>query len=149
MGKTYTVDLPITQTRELKYTRVERFEFEKRCRHFGLPGMKEIIFEKVFPIRPDPNNDNKPTPTGGGDLEAQILLVWLGIRHNNRGLITEDWVGDKLDLAVSEGRPIVSFVAEAVNAVMSSGILGFRYEGYVAPEEEAAPATKGEAPATA
>lgn len=147
MGKTYTVDLPVTQTRVLQYTKDERKEFEKRCRHFGLAGMKEIIFKRVFPIEPDPNNDNKPTPTGGGDYEAQVLLVWLGIRHANPQLITEKWVEDKLELAVKEGRPMVTFVAEAVNAVMASGILGFVYEGYVAPEEEAAPATTGEAPA--
>ncbi len=146
MGKTYTLDLPVTQTRALKYTRVERMEFEKRCRHFNLPGMKEIIYDRVFPIKVDPANDNKPTPTGGGDLEAQILLIWLGIRHNNRQLITEDWVGDKLDLAIQEGRPMIDFVARAVNAVMSSGILGFVWEQYVEVEEEAAPATRGEAP---
>ncbi len=149
MGKTYTVDLPITQTRELRYTRAERLEFEKRCRHFGLPGMKEIIYDKVFPIKPDPNNDNKPTPTGGGDLEAQILLVWLGIRHNNKQLITEEWTADKLDVAVNEGRPQVSFVAQAVNAVMASGILGFKWEHFVEEEEEVAPTTEGKPEATA
>ena len=149
MGKTYTVDLPITQTRELRYGKDERKEFEKRCRHFGLAGMKEIIFKRVFPIEPDPNNDNKPTPTGGGDYEAQVLLVWLGIRHANPRLITEQWVEEKLDVAIKEGRPVVGFVAQAVNAVMASGCLGFVYEGYVAEDEEVAPATEGKAPETA
>lgn len=144
MGKTYSINLPLANERELRYTRAERLEFEKRCRHFGLGGMKEILFKKVFPIEPDPNNDNKPTPTAGGDLEAQILLIWLGIRHNNKSLITEEWVGEKLDLAVKEGRPMVDFVAKAVNAVMASGVLGFVYEHFV-QEEEAAPATPGEA----
>ena len=137
MGKTFTVDLPVTQSRELRYTRAERLEFEKRCRHFGLAGMKEILFKKVFPVEPDPHNDNKPTPTGGGDLEAQILLVWLGIRHNNKSLITEDWTADKLDLAVKEGRPMLVHVASAVNAVMASGVLGFVYESPVVEEEPA------------
>lgn len=146
MGKTYSVDLPITTSRELKYTRAERLEFEKRCRHFGLAGMKEIIFKKVFPVEPDPNNDNKPTPTGGGDLEAQILLIWLGIRHCSKTL-TEERVAELLDLAVKEGRPHVTFVAQAVNAVMSSGVLGFVFDGHF-EEEEAAPATQGEVPAT-
>jgi hypothetical protein len=147
MGKAYTVDLPVTQTRELRYTRAERLEFEKRCRHFGLAGMKDILFKKVFPVEPDPANDNKPTPTGGGDLEAQILLVWLGIRHNSKAL-TEERVADLLELAVKEGRPTVTFVAQAVNAVMASGVLGFVWDGAVV-EEEAAPATPGEAQETA
>ena len=144
MSKTYTVDLPVTQSRELRYTQAERLEFEKRCRHFNLPGMKEIIFDKVFPIRPDPTQDNKPTPTGGGDLEAQILLIWLGIRHNNTNRITEKAVADWLELAVKEGRPMLVFVAQAVNAVMASGVLGFVFEGIV-EEEEVAPATEGKA----
>ncbi len=146
MGKTYTVDLPLTQTRELKYTRDERREFEKRCRHFGLAGMKEILFERVFPIKPDPNNDNKPTPTGGGDDEAQVLLLWLGLRHINPRLITEQWVSEKLDQAIKEGRPMVTFVAQAVNAVMASGVLGFVFDGTAAVEEEVAPAEEGKAP---
>lgn len=144
MGKAYTVDLPITQVRELKYTRAERLEFERRCRHFNLAGMKDILYKRVFPIEPDPSNDNKPTATGGGDLEAQTLLIWLGIRHNSKSL-TEERVAELLDLAVKEGRPMVSFVAQAVNAVMASGILGFVYEKAV-EEEEVAPTTQGEAP---
>ena len=136
MSKTYTVALPLNSDRVLKYTRAERVEFEKRFRHFGLPGMKDILYERVFPIKPDPANDNKPMATGGGDLEAQICLIWLGIRHNNPKRITEEQVGEWLDLAVEEGRPIVGFVATAVNAVMASGVLGFKYERDAIEEEE-------------
>lgn len=150
MAKTFSVDLPITTARELRYTRVERQEFEKRFRHFGLPGMKEIIFEKVLPIKPNPADDNKLVPTGGGDYEAQVALIWMGIRHNAKHLITEEWVADKLEVAIKEGRPQILFVIDAVNAVLASGVLGYIYEGRVAEieEEEVAPATEGKAPDT-
>jgi len=135
MAKTYTVDLPVTQTRELRYTRVERMEFEKRFRHFGLPGMKEILFDRVFPVRPDPSNDGKMTPTGGGDLEAQTAFIWMGIRHKNPKFITEEKVGEWLDLAITEGRPMLLFLAEAVNAVCDSGVLGYVIDRAVSEEE--------------
>ncbi len=144
MSKTYTVDLPVTQSRVLKYTRAERMEFEKRCRHFGLAGMKEILYKRVFPIEPDPNRDNQPTPTGGGDLEAQILIVYLGLRHIDPKRITEERVAEWIDTAIQEDRPMLPIVATAVNAVMASGILGYKFNGFV-EEEEAAPATEGKA----
>lgn len=146
MAKTFSVDLPITQPRELRYGRDERKEFEKRFRHFGLGGMRELLYTKVFPVKPDPDDDNKLRPTGGGDYEAQIALIWMGIRHHNSKLITEDWVADKIDFAIrEEGRPMVLFVAQAVNAVNASGVLGYVYEAtaVVKDEEEAAPATEG------
>jgi len=145
MAKTYTIDLPITQTRELRYQRAERYEFEKRFRHFNLPGMKEILFEKVFPIMPDPNDDDKMQPTGGGDLEAQICFLWLGIRHHNPKRITEEQVADWVDLAMEEGRPTVSLVARAINAALASGVLGYIYE---APDPEEEPEGKDDGPSS-
>jgi hypothetical protein len=142
MPEKFTVNLPMSQERELRYTRAERLEFEKRFRHFGLPGMKGIIVEKVFPQAPNPQNDNKLEYTGDGDMEAQYCLVWLGIRHHNPKLITEERVAEWLDLAVTEGRPVLNFVAAAINAVMASGVLGFVPKVTVESEE-----VEGKAPA--
>jgi len=138
--KTYTLELPNeANSRPLKYTRVERREFEKAFRHFGLPGMREILFERVFPIKPDPTRDNKPYPTGGGDDEAQHKLIYLGLRGG--GLpkhISEEKVSDWIDAAVQNGKPIIGFVATAVNAVLASGVLGYVYEHEAVTEEEPA-----------
>jgi hypothetical protein len=149
--KTYKIALPLATERELRYQRAERVEFEKRFRHFGLPGMKDIIFERVFPIKPDPTRDNKPYPTGGGDLEAQYTLIYLGLRGGGSLAkhITEEKVNEWIDLSIKEGRPLVGMVATCVNAVMASGVLGFMYEHDAVVEEETEEGEgKAEAPST-
>lgn len=143
MAKTYTVDLPITQTRELKYTRQERLDFERRLRDRGLAGMKEILDKLVLPTR-DIGGGRREV-TLGGDLEAQEYLVFLGLRHIGTQ-ITEKRVSEWLELASrEEGRPLIQFVAPAVQAVFASGVLGYVYEPKL-EEEEVAPATEGKAP---
>jgi hypothetical protein len=151
MAKQYTIDLPITQTRELRYTRQERLDFEKRFRDRGMSGMKAIIGELVLPTVPDPDKPGQRLVTVGGDLEAQEYLIYLGLRHLGSA-ITEKRVSEWLDLAVREEGPerqMVAFVAPAVAAVFASGVLGFVYEYKVEKDEEAAPATEGKAEATA
>lgn len=141
MARTYTVALP-KQPRELRYTRAERLDFERRFRDRGLSGMKEILDKLVLPTR-DLGNGKREI-TLGGDLEAQETLVWLGLRHING--ITEKRVAEWLDVAAKEeGRPMIQFVAPAVAAVFASGVLGYVYEYKVETEEEVAPATEGKA----
>jgi hypothetical protein len=145
MPKTFTVHLPIATERTLKYTSAERMEFEKRFRFFNLPGMQGIILEKVFPQKPNPNNDNKPEYTGDGDMEAQNVLIWLGLRHIGKH-ITEEKVTAWLDLAVTEGRSRPHFIAAAVNAVIASGVLGYVQPEPAVVEEEVAEGTGGKEP---
>lgn len=148
MAKTYTVDLPIATTRELKYTRQERLDFEKRLRDRGCAGMKEILDKLVLPTKDLGNGVREVTL--GGDLEAQEYLIFLGLRHYGHA-ITEKRVSEWLDLAVTQeqDRPLIGFVARAVSAVFASGVLGYVYEPKIVAEEEAAPATEGKAEATA
>ncbi len=125
MAKTYTVDLPITQTRELRYTRQERLDFEKRFRDRGKPGMKELLHAFVLPsVETAPG---KAEATAGGDLEMQEYLLFLGLRHLGN-VVTEKRVTEWLGLASEEGRPLIGFIGPAVCAVYASGVLGFVYE---------------------
>lgn len=148
MAKTYTIHLPITHERVLKYTRDERRDFEKRFRDRGCSGMKELLDKYVLTTTPDPDKPGKRLITLGGDLDAQEYLIYLGLRHYGNA-ITEKRVSDWLDLAVREEgaeRQMVAFVAPAVSAVFASGVLGFVYEYTVEKDEEVAPATEGKAP---
>jgi hypothetical protein len=142
MPEQLTIHLPIATERVLRYTLEDREELEKRFRHFGLPGLREIIFERITPVRPNPLRDGRLEFTGGGDLEAQRVLIWVGIRHNNPKRITEEAVKDWLRLAVQEeGRSMFELVTRAVHAVGRSGILGFTFaaEALEAEPEEDAP----------
>ena len=144
MAKQYTIDLPITQPRELRYTRQERLDYEKRFRDRGKAGMREIIDTLVLPTKDI--GGGKRDITLGGDLEAQEFLIYLGLRHIGNA-ITEKRVAEWLDLAArEESRPLINFLAPAVAAVYASGVLGFVYE-YTAVQEEVDP--KEETPATA
>ena len=147
MAKTYTVYLPITHERELKYTRDERRDFEKRFRGLGCSGMKDILDKFVLTTTPDPDRPGRRLITLGGDLEAQEYLIYLGLRHYGNA-ITEKRVSEWLALAATEGpeRQMVAFVAPAVSAVFASGVLGFVYEYQVEKDEEVAPAAEGKAP---
>lgn len=143
MAKQYTVDLPITQPRELRYTPQERRDFEKRFRDRGLAGMKEILDKLVLPTKDA--GGGKREITLGGDIEAQEYLVFLGLRHLGN-VITEKRVSEWLNLAATEeGRPLIQFVAPAVACVFASGVLGYVYEYTV--EEEVPPSTDTKAEA--
>jgi hypothetical protein len=138
MPEQLTIHLPIATERVLRYTLEDREELEKRFRHFGLPGLKEIIYERIFPVKPNPAHDNKLECTGGGDLEAQRALIWMGIRHANPKLITEDKVKEWIRLAIQdEGRSMLELTAVCVRAVGQSGILGFKFGVDEVTEDEA------------
>lgn len=127
MPRTYTCTLGFSE-REFRYTRKERVEFEKR---FGA-GMWDVMKRHVLAL----NEDDVPTP--GGMIEAQHALVWLGLRHKGPK-VTEENVSIWLDEEAQKGGNVFAIYGTASNAVLASGVLGFKWEAPEVEDEEADP----------
>lgn len=110
--------------RTFKYTRKEREEFEDAVGR----GMWTSIKEDVLAL----NEKGEATP--GGKVKIQRLLVWLGLRHGGPR-VTQDQVGTWLEELAQKGGNEFLIYMVAANAVLSSGVLGFKFE---LPEEEEA-----------
>jgi hypothetical protein len=114
MAKEYSFALG-GQVRVFKYRREERRMLEAR---FG-KGLKELIYEDCMPV------DEKRRPTGGGKDEAQIALLWAGLKYGG-GAVDETRVASWVDeyITSNPGNTILAPLAHAIGAIWASGILG-------------------------
>lgn len=112
MAKKYYVEIG-ARKRELRYTRQERIEIERRFEC----DIREFVYGMAFPMR-----DGKPTM--GGRLEAQEALIWYGVRHIG-GKITEDLIARELQKVVENGGSIYEPLSQAIVGMLASGLLGY------------------------
>lgn len=110
--------------RTFKYTRKDREEYEEITGR----GLWKSIQEDILAL----DEDSNPTP--GGKFKAQRLLVWIGLRHEGRK-VTQDAVGQWIDELAQKGGNEMAVYNTAVAAVLTSGVLGIKYQ---AEEDEEA-----------
>ena len=131
----FTVELGGAE-RVLKYTIKERREMEKR---FGC-SLLDLMIKRAFPY------DDKGNPTGAGEWEPQMALLYYGLRHAGKSMTeskVEEWVTD----AINHERNVHEFVITCVAAIFASGVLGFIKDFRAKPEdEEPGKAESAEAP---
>lgn len=123
--------------RVFKFTRKDREDFEEK---FNGQGMWKVIREQVLAL----NDKDEPTP--GGTVRAQRALVWMGLRHSGPK-VTESAVGQWLDELAQAGGNEFQVYTTAANAVLASGVLGYKHE-FNDDEETADPKDESPNPTT-
>lgn len=114
--------------RKLIYTLKERRELEKR---FSC-GLLELLQKKVLPTI---EVEGKTIATGGGELDAQLTVLFMGLRHGGKAL-TEEKVEEWVQEGVGKGAHIIEYLVPACGAVWASGVLGRVIDIQAQQEEE-------------
>jgi hypothetical protein len=87
--------------------------------------------------------DGRNVPTMGGRLECQEALIYYGLKHSGPK-VTEESVAKELAEFVDKGGSIYTPLAQAIVAILASGLMGWtpKMEEEEEGKDEAAPAVK-------